>query len=142
MFKGLSEVLGESLGGWVLAGAAAIIFAPTLTNIVRGVAVGTARGVLSLAEGGSVFASNVREGWENIVTEAKSQKGMTTDFNTNTVVGAGAGGALGASIGGGMAGAMGATVGGGLGGVVGATVANSVGNTTNHKENHTDPANS
>lgn len=129
MFKELPEIFGESLGGWVLAGAAAIIFAPAL----RKVFVGATRGVLSLAEGGSMFASNVRSGWDDIVNEAKAQKGMG-NLDTNTVVGAGAGGALGASIGGGMGGPMGAAVGGGLGGVVGASMGGSM-STPEGKEN-------
>lgn len=126
MFKGLPEVLGESsLLGLVLAGTAAFVLAPTVKNVLRGVAVGTAKGVLSLAEGGASLASGVREGWEDIVSDARSQKGMS-NIDTNTMVGAGTGGALGASIGGGVAGPMGAAVGGGLGGVVGASVGSGV----------------
>jgi hypothetical protein len=124
MFKGLSEVIGESAGGWVLAGAAVLLFAPTLRNTLRGVVVGTTRGVLSLAEGGTVFASNMKDGWNDIVNEAKTQKSMT-NMDTGTMVGAGAGGAFGATLGSGM-GPMGAAVGGGLGSVVGATVGNTI----------------
>lgn len=121
MFKELPEVLGEtSFLGLLLAGAAVVVLGPTLKNVVRGVAVGTAKGVLSLAEGGQAFASNLKEGWEDVVAEAQAQKGMHP-ANTGITLGAGAGGALGATVGG-MAGPVGAAVGGGLGGAVGASV--------------------
>jgi phage tail tape-measure protein len=136
MFKGLteglSETIGESAGGWVLAGAAVLLFAPTLRNALRGVVVGTTRGVLSLAEGGTALATNMKSGWNDIVKEAKTQKSMT-NVDTGTMVGAGAGGALGATLGSGM-GPMGAAVGGGLGSVVGATVGNTI--TEDDEKNH------
>lgn len=112
--------------GWIIAGTAVIAATPVLKNALRGVAVTATRGVLSVAEGAAAIGSNAREGWEDLVAEAKAQKGAGTagasSMDMNTVVGAGAGGAIGATIGGGMAGATGAMVGGGLGSVVGAGV--------------------
>lgn len=136
MFKELPEMFGESsLLGWLIAGTAVVVLGPTLKNIVRGVAVGTAKGILSLSEGGQALASNVKEGWEDVVAEARSQKGMT-NLNAGTTFGAGAGGALGASIGG-MAGPVGAAVGGGLGGMVGANVGSVNQDKTNKEDNDT-----
>lgn len=120
MFKGLPEALGESsFLGLVLAGTAVVVLAPAVKNVLKGVAVATAKGVISITEGGAALASNVKEGWEDVVAQAKAQKGLSAD--SGTLVGAGAGGALGASLGG-MAGPVGAAIGGGLGGVTGATV--------------------
>lgn len=112
--------------GLILAGTAIIATAPMLKNAVRGVAVTATRGVLSIAEGAATLGEDVREGWEDLVAEAKSKKAATAamagggSMDMGTVVGAGAGGAIGASIGGTMAGATGAVVGSGLGSVVGA----------------------
>ncbi|MHB1653352.1 MAG: hypothetical protein ACYCVD_12860 [Desulfitobacteriaceae bacterium] len=138
MFKGLPEVLGESsFLGLVLAGTAVVVLAPAVKNVVRGVAVATAKGVISLTEGGATLASNVKEGWEDVVAQAKAQKRLVNPDN-GTLVGAGAGGAIGASIGG-MAGPVGAAIGGGLGGVTGATVGSEIAHevkTGEHKANH------
>lgn len=121
MFKGLPEVLGESsFLGLILAGTAVVVLAPTLKNVLRGVAVATAKGVVSITEGGAALASNAKEGWEDVVAQARAQKGMT-NLDKGSIVGAGAGGAIGASIGG-MAGPAGAAIGGGLGGVTGASI--------------------
>ena len=121
MFKGLPEILGESsFLGLVLAGTAVVVLAPTMKNVLRGVAVATAKGVVSITEGGAALASSAKEGWEDVVAQAKAQKGMT-NLDKGTMIGAGAGGAIGASIGG-MAGPAGAAIGGGLGGVTGASV--------------------
>ena len=121
MFKGLPEILGESsFLGLVLAGTAVVVLAPTLKNILRGVAVATAKGVVSITEGGAALASSAKEGWEDVVAQAKAQKGLS-NLDSGTIIGAGAGGALGASIGG-MAGPAGAAIGGGLGSVTGASV--------------------
>jgi len=121
LFKGLPEILGESsFLGLVLAGTAVVVLAPTLKNVLRGVAVATAKGVVSITEGGAALASNAKEGWEDVVAQAKAQKGMS-NLDKGTMVGAGAGGAIGASIGG-MAGPAGAAIGGGLGSVTGATI--------------------
>ena len=120
MFKGL-EILGESsFLGLVLAGTAVVVLAPTLKNVMRGMAVATAKGVVSLTEGGASLASNAKEGWQDVVAQAKAQKGFS-DLNNNTVIGAGAGGAIGATIGS-MGGPAGAAIGGGLGSVTGAAV--------------------
>lgn len=133
MFKGLPEVLGESsFLGLVLAGTAVVVLAPTLKNVARGVAVAAAKGVVSITEGGAAIASSAKEGWEDIVAQAKAQKGMT-NLDKGTIVGAGAGGALGASIGG-MAGPAGAAIGGGLGGVTGASVGSGLSNDTKLSE--------
>lgn len=122
MFKGLPEVLGESsFLGLVLAGTAVVVLAPALKNVLRGVAVATAKGVVSITEGGAALASNAKESWEDIVAQAKAQKG-SSNLDNGTIIGAGAGGAIGASIGGSMAGPAGAAVGGGLGSVTGASV--------------------
>ena len=121
MFKGLPEIIGESsFLGLVLAGTAVVVLAPTLKNVLRGVAVATAKGVVSITEGGAALASNAKEGWEDVVAQAKAQKGMS-NLDKGTMVGAGAGGAIGASIGG-MAGPAGAAIGGGLGSVTGASI--------------------
>jgi len=121
LFKGLPEVLGESsFLGLILAGTAVVVLAPTLKNVLRGVAVATAKGVVSITEGGAALASNAKEGWEDVVAQARAQKGMT-NLDKGSIVGAGAGGAIGASIGG-MAGPAGAAIGGGLGGVTGASI--------------------
>ncbi|MDR3599669.1 MAG: hypothetical protein P4L49_04185 [Desulfosporosinus sp.] len=121
MFKGLPEVLGESsFLGLVLAGTAVVVLAPTLKNVLRGVAVATAKGVVSITEGGAALASSAKEGWEDVVAQAKAQKNTPT-LDSGTIIGAGAGGAIGASIGG-MAGPAGAAIGGGLGSVTGASV--------------------
>ena len=121
MFKGLPEILGESsFLGLVLAGTAVVVLAPTMKNMLRGVAVATAKGVVSITEGGAALASSAKEGWEDVVAQAKAQKSMT-NLDKGTMIGAGAGGAIGASIGG-MAGPAGAAIGGGLGGVTGASV--------------------
>ncbi|MDA8228260.1 MAG: hypothetical protein M0T74_11300 [Desulfitobacterium hafniense] len=126
MFKGISEVVGESsLLGLVVAGTAVIVLAPTVKNILRGVAVGTAKGVLSLVEGGESLASTVKQGWDSVVAEAKTQKGMA-QMDAGTTIGAGAGGAIGATLGGSMGGTMGAALGGGLGGVMGASVGSGI----------------
>ncbi|EGW40063.1 hypothetical protein DOT_1778 [Desulfosporosinus sp. OT] len=114
--------------GLVLAGTAVVVLAPTLKNVLRGVAVATAKGVVSITEGGAALASNAKEGWEDVVAQAKAQKGMT-NLDKGTIVGAGAGGAIGASIGG-MAGPAGAAIGGGLGGVTGASVGSGMPNQT------------
>lgn len=118
--------------GLVLAGTAVVAAAPMAKNILRGAAVTATRGILAVAEGGAAVASDIKEGWEDVVAEAKTQNvaAATSGMDTGTVVGAGAGGAIGASIGGGMAGATGAMVGGGLGSVVGAGVGSGV---TEHK---------
>lgn len=114
-------MLGESsFLGLVLAGTAVVVLAPTLKNVLRGVALATAKGVVSITEGGAALASTAKEGWEDVVAQAKAQKGMT-NMDSGTIIGAGAGGAIGASIGG-MAGPAGAAIGGGLGGVTGASV--------------------
>lgn len=129
LFKGIPEILGESsFLGLVLAGTAVVVLAPTLKNVLRGVAVATAKGVVSITEGGAALASNAKEGWEDVVAQAKAQKGMT-NLDKGTIVGAGAGGAIGASIGG-MAGPAGAAIGGGLGGVTGASVGSGMPNQT------------
>jgi len=121
MLKGLPEILGESsFLGLILAGTAVVVLAPTLKNMLRGVAVATAKGVVSITEGGAALASNAKEGWEDVVAQAKAQKGMS-NLDNGTIIGAGAGGAIGASIGG-MAGPAGAAIGGGLGSVTGASV--------------------
>ena len=121
MFKGLPEVLGESsFLGLVLAGTAVVVLAPTIKNVLRGVAVAAAKGVVSITEGGAALASSTKEGWEDVVAQAKAQKGLS-NLNSGTLIGAGAGGAIGASIGG-MAGPAGAAIGGGLGSVTGATI--------------------
>ncbi|SPF42982.1 conserved hypothetical protein [Candidatus Desulfosporosinus infrequens] len=121
MFKGLPEILGESsFLGLVLAGTAVVVLAPTLKNVLRGVALATAKGVVSITEGGAALASNAKGGWEDVVAQAKAQKGMT-NLDKGTIIGAGAGGAIGATIGG-MAGPAGAAIGGGLGSVTGASV--------------------
>ena len=121
MFKGLPEILGESsFLGLILAGTAVVVLAPTMKNVLRGVAVATAKGVVSITEGGAALASSAKEGWEDVVAQAKAQKSMT-NLDKGTMIGAGAGGAIGASIGG-MAGPAGAAIGGGLGGVTGASV--------------------
>lgn len=112
-------MLGESsFLGLVLAGTAVVVLAPTIKTVLRGAALATAKGVVSITEGGAALASSAKEGWEDVVAQAKAQKG---DTNTGTIIGAGAGGAIGASIGG-MAGPTGAAIGGGLGSVTGATV--------------------
>jgi len=114
-------MLGESsFLGLVLAGTAVVVLAPTMKNVLRGVAVATAKGVVSITEGGAALASSAKEGWEDVVAQAKAQKSMT-NLDKGTMIGAGAGGAIGASIGG-MAGPAGAAIGGGLGGVTGASV--------------------
>lgn len=121
MFKGLPKVLGESsFLGLILAGTAVVVLAPTLKNVLRGVAVATAKGVVSITEGGAALASSAKEGWEDVVAQAKAQKGLS-NLDSGTIIGAGAGGAIGASIGG-MAGPAGAAIGGGLGSVTGASV--------------------
>lgn len=123
MFKGFPEAIGESsFLGLVLAGTAVVVLAPAVKNVLRGVAVTTAKGVISLTEGGAALASNVKEGWEDVVAQAKAQKGVNSQDN-GSLVGAGAGGAIGASVGG-MAGPVGAAIGGGLGGVTGASIGN------------------
>lgn len=134
LFKGLPEVLGESsFLGLVLAGTAVVVLAPALKNVARGVAVAAAKGVVSITEGGAAIASSAKEGWEDIVAQAKAQKGMT-NLDKGTLVGAGAGGAIGASIGGGMAGPAGAAIGGGIGGVTGASVGSGLPNDTKLSE--------
>jgi hypothetical protein len=125
--------------GLLLVGTAVVAGAPVVTNALRGIAVTATRGVLTLAEGAASLGANVKEGWEDLVAEAKAQKsaaGMpgAETMDMGTVVGAGAGGAVGASIGGSMAGAMGAAVGAGVGSVVGAGVGSGV--TEPHKDNH------
>lgn len=138
MFKGLPEAIGESsFLGLVLAGTAVVVLAPAVKNVLRGVAVATAKGVISITEGGAALASNVKEGWEDVVAQAKAQKGLINQDNS-ALVGAGAGGAIGASIGG-MAGPAGAAIGGGLGGVAGATVGNEIAHekkSGEHKSEH------
>jgi len=123
LFEGVIKAFGEtSVLGWVLVGLGVIVFGPTAKNVVREAAVGTAKGVIALAEGGNSLASNVKHGWEGVVAEAKAKKGS---FDPNITLGAAAGGAMGATVGG-MAGSMGgpvgAAVGGGLGGAVGASM--------------------
>lgn len=114
-------MLGKSsFLGLVLAGTAVVVLAPTLKNVLRGVAVATAKGVVSITEGGAALASSAKEGWEDVVAQAKSQRGVS-NLDSGTIIGAGAGGAIGASIGG-MAGPAGAAIGGGLGSVTGASV--------------------
>jgi hypothetical protein len=121
MLKGLPEILGESsFLGLILAGTAVVVLAPTLKNMLRGAAVATAKGVVSITEGGAALASSAKEGWEDVVAQAKAQKGMSS-LDNGTIIGAGAGGAIGATIGG-MAGPAGAAIGGGLGSVTGASV--------------------
>jgi hypothetical protein len=121
MFKSIPKVLGESsFLGLVLAGTAVVVLAPTLKNVMRSMAVATAKGVVSITEGGAALASSAKEGWEDVVAQAKSQKSMS-NLDSGTIMGAGAGGAIGASIGG-MAGPVGAAMGGGLGSVTGASV--------------------
>jgi len=62
MFKELPEIIGESPAlGLVLAGTAAVVLAPSVKNVLRGVAVGAAKGVLSLAEGGVGLTSRMRQ---------------------------------------------------------------------------------
>lgn len=114
--------------GLVLAGTAVVAAAPMAKSILRGAAVTATRGILAVAEGGATVAADIKEGWEDVVAEARAQNvaAMQTNLDTGTVVGAGAGGALGATIGGGMAGATGAMVGGGLGSVVGAGVGSGI----------------
>lgn len=125
MFKGLPEILGESsFLGLVLAGTAVVVLAPAMKNVLRGVAVATAKGVVSITEGGAALASSAKEGWEDVVAQAKAQKGLG-NLDKGTIMGAGAGGAIGASIGG-MAGPAGAAIGGGLGGVTGASVGSGI----------------
>jgi len=125
MIKGLPEILGESsFLGLVLAGTAVVVLAPTMKNILRGVAVATAKGVVSITEGGAALASSAKEGWEDVVAQAKAQKSLG-NLDKGTIMGAGAGGAIGASIGG-MAGPAGAAIGGGLGGVTGASVGSGI----------------
>lgn len=124
--------------GLLLVGTAVVAGVPAIKNVVRGVAVTAAKGVLTIAEGAATLGSDVKEGWEDLVAEAKAQKATAAmagagGLDTGTVVGAGAGGAVGASIGGSMAGAMGAAVGAGVGSVVGAGVGSGV------SEHHTDP---
>ena len=127
MFKGLPELIGEpSLLGLVLAGTAVVVLAPTLKNVLRGVAVATAKGVVSITEGGGALASSAKGGWEDVVAQAKAQKG-SSNLNSGTIIGAGTGGALGASIGG-MAGPAGAAIGGGLGSVTGASIGSGMSN--------------
>jgi uncharacterized protein YcfJ len=124
LFKGLPEMFGESsFLGLVLAGTAVVVLAPALKNVLRGVAVATAKGVVSITEGGAALASSAKEGWEDVVAQAKAQRG-SSNLDSGTIIGAGAGGAIGASIGGGMAGPAGAAIGGGLGSVTGASVGN------------------
>ncbi|KLU60766.1 hypothetical protein CEB3_c27390 [Peptococcaceae bacterium CEB3] len=133
--KGIPEFLGESsLLGVVLAGTAIVVLAPVLKNVVKGVAVTTVKGAMSLAQGGSALANNVKEGWEDVVAKAQQQKGLSRP-DMNTVLGAGAGGAVGATIGG-MAGPVGAAVGGGLGGAAGA----SAGKTSDKQHDAASPA--
>ncbi len=125
MLKNLAKLAGESsILGIILAGAAVVALAPAVKGILRGVAVGTAQGLMALTEGGSKLANEVKQGWEGVVAEAKAQKGMAGNLPPNAAIAAGAGGALGATVGG-MAGPVGAAVGGGLGGVVGASVGSS-----------------
>ncbi|WP_407311705.1 glycine zipper domain-containing protein [Desulfosporosinus sp. SB140] len=127
MFKGISEAVGESsFLGLVLAGTAVVVLAPAMKSVLRGVALATAKGVVSITEGTAALASNAKEGWEDVVAQAKAQKG---NLNSSTIVGAGAGGAIGASIGG-MAGPAGAAIGGGLGSVTGASVGSEMNNDT------------
>lgn len=119
LFKGLPEVLGESsFLGLLLAGTAVVVLAPVMKNVLKGAAAAAAKGVVSLTEGTAALASSAKEGWDDVVAQAKAQKG---NLNSGTIIGAGAGGALGASIGG-IAGPAGAAIGGGLGSVTGASV--------------------
>ena len=122
MLKNLTEMIGECpILGLVAAGTAVALLVPPVKNVFRGVAVGAAKGVLSITEGGAGVASKMKDSWEDLVSEARSQRGMMG--MEPGVVGAGAGGALGATIGSSM-GPVGAAVGGGVGGVVGAGVGN------------------
>ena len=73
--------------GLVLAGTAVVVLAPTIINVLRGVAVATAKGVVSITEGGAALASSAKEGWEDVVAQAKAQKGMT-NMDNSTIVGA------------------------------------------------------
>jgi len=121
MFKELPAIIGESsFLGLVLAGTAVVLLAPTLKNVVRGMAVATAKGVVSITEGGASLASSAKEGWEDVVSQAKAQKGLS-NLDKDALIGAGTGGAIGATIGS-MAGPVGAAMGGGLGSVTGASV--------------------
>ena len=133
MLKGIPEILGESsFLGLVLAGTAVVVLAPTMKNVLRGVAVATAKGVVSITEGGASLASSAKEGWEDVVAQAKAQKGLS-NLDRETIMGAGVGGAIGASIGG-MAGPAGAAIGGGLGSVTGASVGSGMPNDMNSEE--------
>lgn len=74
MFKSIPKVLGESsFLGLVIAGTAVVVLAPTLKNVMRSMAVATAKGVVSITEGGAALASSAKEGWEDVVAQAKSQ---------------------------------------------------------------------
>lgn len=118
LFKEWPKFIGESpLLTLVLAGTAAVALAPAVKNILRSIAVGTAKGVLSMAEGGAGLASNIKEGWQDLVAEARTQRDMS--HMKDEVVGAGAGGAVGATIGSSLGGPVGAAVGGGVGSMLG-----------------------
>lgn len=133
MIKSITKAIGESsFLGLVLAGSAVVVLAPTLKNVLRGVAVGTTKGIMALTDSGNVLASNLKSGWEDVVAEAKTQM-ETSSINNSATLGAGAGGALGATIGGMAGGPVGSAVGGGLGSVVGVNAGSTI-----HQDNPKD----
>lgn len=128
-FKAIARTIERTSPlGLVLAGSAIVMTAPTLKQTVRGTAVAMTRGVMQMSAAGATIGHEMRENWEDIVAEAKSQKSIMDmqQMEKGTILGAGAGGAVGAGLGGNLGGGMGAAVGGGIGSVIGAGIGSSI----------------
>lgn len=107
---------GNSPWSWVVAGAAVMVGTPIVSQTLRTVLLVTAKGVISVVDETSRAVSNVKEGLEDIVAEAKAGRNQ----NSNIPFGAGLGAAAGAGIGQTTAGPTGSAIGTGVGAATGA----------------------
>ncbi len=137
-FKTISKTIAKTSPlGFLLAGTAVAMATPNLKQTLRGTAVSMARGVMNISAAGAAIGHEVRESWEDIVAEAKSQKPdkeMNNYMEKGTILGAGAGAAVGSGLGGKVGGDMGAVVGGEIGGVVGAGIGSSISEQSHSKD--------
>ncbi|MEL7564042.1 MAG: hypothetical protein AAGU27_04095 [Dehalobacterium sp.] len=107
---------GNSPWSWVVAGAAVMVGTPIVSQALRTVLLVTAKGVISAVDETSRVVSDVKEGWEDIVAEAKAGRSQSL----NIPLGAGLGAAAGAGIGQTVAGPAGSAIGSGVGAATGA----------------------
>jgi len=136
-FKTISKTIAKTSPlGLLLAGTAVAMATPTLKQTLRGTAVSMARGVMHISAAGAAIGHEMRESWEDIVAEAKSQKPdkEMKYMEKGTILGAGAGAAVGSGLGGKVGGDMGAVVGGEIGGVVGAGIGSSISEQSHSKD--------